>query len=236
MGIIHPTLAKSKYCAMNGEERWLRGQQAASVRLRPASLFSKPLMLSWVIPARATTKDLGGKKTITFRIRNGPKPRNIHWLRQKRKNKKLLHVYVCVCVCACVRACIASRITGLRTASFSDEMLESRFSAGPRQWHWTDSPLVPTTVLLECSPLLQEGANNRCWSRSAFTSPSWLEFLVTFLSFLRHQMQPSSISSEFKTIPQFPKAAFLNRRAADRYRVLAPIIPGRERFSWNLSF
>ena len=32
------------------------------------------------------------------------------------------------------------------------------------------------------------------------------------------------------------KAVFLNRRAADRYRVLASIIPGRERFSWNLSF
>jgi len=30
--------------------------------------------------------------------------------------------------------------------------------------------------------------------------------------------------------------AFLNRRAAARYRALASIIPGRERFSWNLSF
>jgi len=29
---------------------------------------------------------------------------------------------------------------------------------------------------------------------------------------------------------------FLNRRAAARYRALASIIPGRERFSWNLSF
>ena len=32
------------------------------------------------------------------------------------------------------------------------------------------------------------------------------------------------------------KAVFLNRRAATRYRALAWIIPGRERFSWNLSF
>jgi len=32
------------------------------------------------------------------------------------------------------------------------------------------------------------------------------------------------------------KAVFLNRRAAARYRALASIIPGRERFSWNLSF
>jgi len=31
-------------------------------------------------------------------------------------------------------------------------------------------------------------------------------------------------------------AAFLNRRAATRYRALASIIPGRKRFSWNLSF
>jgi len=29
---------------------------------------------------------------------------------------------------------------------------------------------------------------------------------------------------------------FLNRRAVARYRALASIIPGRERFSWNLSF
>ena len=32
------------------------------------------------------------------------------------------------------------------------------------------------------------------------------------------------------------KAVFLNRRAAARYRALASIIAGRERFSWNLSF
>jgi hypothetical protein len=29
---------------------------------------------------------------------------------------------------------------------------------------------------------------------------------------------------------------FLNRRAAARYRALASVIPGNERFSWNLSF
>jgi len=31
-------------------------------------------------------------------------------------------------------------------------------------------------------------------------------------------------------------AVFLTGRAAARYRALASIIPGRERFSWNLSF
>ena len=29
---------------------------------------------------------------------------------------------------------------------------------------------------------------------------------------------------------------FLNRRAAARYRAMAPIILGREKFSWKLSF
>ena len=32
------------------------------------------------------------------------------------------------------------------------------------------------------------------------------------------------------------RPVFLNRQAAARYRTLASIIPGRERFSWNLSF
>jgi len=32
------------------------------------------------------------------------------------------------------------------------------------------------------------------------------------------------------------RSVFLNRRAVARYRALASIIPGRERFSWNLSF
>jgi len=32
------------------------------------------------------------------------------------------------------------------------------------------------------------------------------------------------------------RPVFLNRRAAARYRALASIIPGRERFSWTLSF
>jgi len=33
---------------------------------------------------------------------------------------------------------------------------------------------------------------------------------------------------------QGSRAVFLNRRAATRYRALASIIPGRERFNWNL--
>ena len=33
-----------------------------------------------------------------------------------------------------------------------------------------------------------------------------------------------------------PRAVFLNRRASAQYRALASIIPGRERFFWNLSF
>jgi len=42
---------------------------------------------------------------------------------------------------------------------------------------------------------------------------------------------PQAISSKGSS-----KLVFLNRRTAARYRVLASIIPGRERFSWNLSF
>ena len=40
----------------------------------------------------------------------------------------------------------------------------------------------------------------------------------------------------FLSAEQLSRAVFLNRRAAARYRALASIIPGRERFSWNLSF
>ena len=35
---------------------------------------------------------------------------------------------------------------------------------------------------------------------------------------------------------EFSRAAFLNGRAAARYRALASIITRRERFYWNLSF
>jgi hypothetical protein len=35
---------------------------------------------------------------------------------------------------------------------------------------------------------------------------------------------------------EYCRAMFLNCRAAALYRALASIIPGRERFSWNLSF
>jgi len=36
--------------------------------------------------------------------------------------------------------------------------------------------------------------------------------------------------------PVFYRPVFINRRASARYRALASVIPGRERFSWNLSF
>jgi len=37
-------------------------------------------------------------------------------------------------------------------------------------------------------------------------------------------------------IHEVSRSVFLNRRAAARYRPLESIIPGRERFSWNLPF
>jgi len=54
------------------------------------------------------------------------------------------------------------------------------------------------------------------------------------LSEIGHEATPSA--SRFGLRFHSSRAMFLNRRAADRYRVLASIIPGRERFSWNLSF
>ena len=37
-------------------------------------------------------------------------------------------------------------------------------------------------------------------------------------------------------VKEYIRPAFLNRRDTVRYRVLASILPGRERFSWKLSF
>jgi len=39
--------------------------------------------------------------------------------------------------------------------------------------------------------------------------------------------------SLIEVIRRDSRPVFLNRRAAARYRALASIIPGRERFSWN---
>jgi len=37
----------------------------------------------------------------------------------------------------------------------------------------------------------------------------------------------------FQTTDLLSMSVFLSRRAAARYRALASIMPGRERFSWN---
>jgi len=50
---------------------------------------------------------------------------------------------------------------------------------------------------------------------------------------------PQTLNISVSTVVQLFKCAkpeFLNRRSAARYGALASIIPGRERFSWNLSF
>jgi len=44
------------------------------------------------------------------------------------------------------------------------------------------------------------------------------------------------VSGNRSLVLQSSRPVFLNRRAAVRYRAPASIIPGRERFSWNLSF
>jgi hypothetical protein len=38
---------------------------------------------------------------------------------------------------------------------------------------------------------------------------------------------------DYELFEQKPTAVFLNRRAAARYRALASIIPGHEKFSWK---
>jgi len=53
------------------------------------------------------------------------------------------------------------------------------------------------------------------------------------VSFLR---SVSQLEQYFKPSSNQSRGVFLNRRAAARYLALASIIPGRERFFWNLSF
>jgi len=68
----------------------------------------------------------------------------------------------------------------------------------------------------------------------AATSPEAL--LIRIVS-TRTTIWLSRIGVLFRLIPSHSpspsRAMFLNRRAAARYRALASIIPGRERFSWN---
>jgi hypothetical protein len=52
---------------------------------------------------------------------------------------------------------------------------------------------------------------------------------------LTHNLDPGKAAIEPPHRPSL-KPLFLNRRAAARYRALGSILPGRERFSWNLSF
>jgi len=56
--------------------------------------------------------------------------------------------------------------------------------------------------------------------------------LVTTLCAFPEQNKLHSTVCLFRPL----RPVFLNRRAAARYRTLTSIIPGRERFSWNLSF
>ena len=64
---------------------------------------------------------------------------------------------------------------------------------------------------------------------------SWSRYLVnrpvsSFETAVNIKATDSSLSSTSS------KTVFLNSRVAARYRALAPIIPGREKFSWDLSF
>jgi hypothetical protein len=76
----------------------------------------------------------------------------------------------------------------------------------------------------------------RCHMRELTNMPKIISFLGLCQeishSILNHLISASlSVHRALHSRP-----AFLNRRVAARYRALALIIPGRERFSWNLSF
>jgi len=51
---------------------------------------------------------------------------------------------------------------------------------------------------------------------------------------LRAALLSQLTTENLKQETSYSRTVFLNRRAAARYRALASIIPGRERFSWNL--
>jgi len=61
----------------------------------------------------------------------------------------------------------------------------------------------------------------------------FLKFL--YLSIFRNSRK-ILVSSRSDRINRYSKSVFLDRRAVARYRALASNIPGRERFSWKLSF
>jgi len=67
--------------------------------------------------------------------------------------------------------------------------------------------------------------------------PKWCHF-TTLPSRCRWSCPESGVVKNrlFLVFCSLSIPAFLNRQAAVRYRALASIIPGRDRFSWNLSF
>jgi hypothetical protein len=52
---------------------------------------------------------------------------------------------------------------------------------------------------------------------------------------MRNAYKMSIPKPHWNTPLKLSRLVFLNRQAAARYRALASIIPGREKFSWNLS-
>ena len=63
---------------------------------------------------------------------------------------------------------------------------------------------------------------------------SCADWTALFAVFLCHSQRKAT--SVGPAVNESSRPVFLNPRAAARYRALASIIPGREKFSWNLSF
>jgi len=67
-----------------------------------------------------------------------------------------------------------------------------------------------------------------CWQTTIFLFPAKQKRATLSLAV--------SLRFQGHTKYEYSKTVFPNRRSAARFRALASIIPGRERFSWNLSF
>jgi len=82
-------------------------------------------------------------------------------------------------------------------------------------------------VVLKCASVLR--LISRCYCVRILRGGIRAVYLVLFHICSDNQLLIGYFFIKFRPV-------FLNRRAAARYRALASIIPGRERFSWNLSF
>ena len=110
---------------------------------------------------------------------------------------------------------------------------------GSSAWHFKHFTLLEPKILrccldlwIICAPLLITTNNARGFS-TCQQYQTWQRCIYRW-GYVRYILQMTKTGAW--TIRSSSRLVFLNRRAAARYRALASMIPGRERFSWNLSF